>query len=90
MQLFTLTVGNGVDNVLVTLDYMGDPDDPGGNTGIAGAIDNYAGNNPRSISRPGCGNELDFAAERKLDNTANPTSVYADKNASPPATAVIR
>ena len=81
MQLFTLTVGNGTaDYVLVTLDYTGDPDDPGGNTGIGGAIDTYAGlNSAVANSSEAVSNELDFAAEAMLDNTANPYSVSADK-----------
>ena len=66
MTQFTLTVGNGDDNVSVSLDYQGNPDDPGyaaggSGAGIEGAVDNFANNNSQvSSTIEAIGAELDL------------------------------
>ena len=80
MTQFTLTVGNGEDTVVVSLDYEGEPGYALGNYGIGAAVNNYAADNSGIYnSIEAVGGELDFAAEAMLDNSANPSSVWADK-----------
>ena len=82
MTQFTLTVGNGTaDTVVVSLDYQGDPGYPYGPAyGIAAADAAYVADNPSVANTVGAIDaDLDFAAEAMLNNTANPSSVYADR-----------
>jgi hypothetical protein len=81
MTQFNLTVGNGnMDMVIVSLDWRGDPGYASCDYGIAAADKAYIGYNPSVSNTIGAIDaELDFAAEAMLDNTANPSSVYADR-----------